>query len=147
MKIGIDSNDNEVYKLLSNILKKTEQCIVDCHVEEEPILGEALKKKNIICYNARIDVYIEINIKCNITHDIVITTDFKKDGIEEAENLCEKLSSCGYKDIMITDGSQLYMVKNTKCKSILIDIREKDNINRDEIINCIINALRSSSTF
>lgn len=144
MKIGIDSNDKDMYILLNKKLSDLSLNPVDCRITHNRIMGENLKKKIIICQNARIDMYIELNIKESISHDIIITTNLNDEGLENAENISSILSKEYFKDITITDGSKLYVVKNLNISSYLIDIRYSLNLDKQLVVDSLIDSMKKS---
>lgn len=144
MKIGIDSNDKDMYILLNKKLSDLSLNPVDCRITHNRIMGENLKKKIIICQNARIDMYIELNIKESISHDIIITTNLNDEGLENAENISSILSKEYFKDITITDGSKLYVVKNLNISSYLIDVRYSLNLDKQLVVDSLIDSMKKS---
>ena len=52
---------------------------------------------------------------------------WKGQKVKQAVKICENLSKLGFKNRGVKDGSGLYVIKNTKCTAILIELCFVDN--------------------
>lgn len=58
---------------------------------------------------------------------------WKGQKVTQAVKTCENLNKLGFKNRGIKDGSKLYVIKNTKCTAILIEVCFLDNIKDVEL--------------
>lgn len=143
MKYGIDIIDDYIRNLVTESLKKSGHIVIDCSNSMIPILGEALMKKVMLIDQTRVNIYIEINLSDEETHELRIVTGFKKTGMDLVEAFSEKLKESGFKDIILENGDKLYLVKNIDSPAFILAVKNGEQITKKEIADKIIYALLS----
>lgn len=101
---------------------KVYDCTVDSATSQNDYLKHTVKLANSV------DTDLFISIHCNAgggTGTEVYTYKGKK--LDKAVHVCYELSSLGFKNRGIKDGSKLYVVKNTKAPALLIELFFLDN--------------------
>lgn len=141
MKYGIDIKDEYFGNIIKEGLKKKGHNIISCTDDGIPILGEAIMKKAILANQTKIDVYVQIDLSPEKTHELKIVTGFKKAGMELVESIGEKLKEAGFQDIVIENGDKLYLIKHIDSPVFILEVRIGDKSARNEIAEKLVNAL------
>lgn len=141
MKYGIDIKDEYFGNIIKEGLKKKGHNIISCTDNDIPILGEAIMKKAILANQTKIDVYVQIDLSTEKTHELKIVTGFKKAGMALVESIGEKLKEAGFQDIVIENGDKLYLIKHIDSPVIILEVRIGDKSARNEIAEKLVNVL------
>lgn len=80
------------------------------------------------------DLFISIHLNAGGGQGVECYT-WKGEKLSLAEKICENISKLGFKNRGVKDGSHLYVIRKTKCKSILIECCFVDNTKDYEIYN------------
>ena len=118
-----------VVKALIPKLKKLGHTVHNSTVEKAATntayLQQAVKSSN----NSGAELFISIHCNASTAHTGygVECWTYKGNKHTEAKRICENLSSLGFRNRGIKDGRNLYVVKNTYAKAILIELFFLDN--------------------
>ncbi len=80
------------------------------------------------------DLFISIHLNAGGGQGVECYT-WKGEKLPLAEKICENISKLGFKNRGVKDGSHLYVIRKTKCKSILVECCFVDNTKDYEIYN------------
>lgn len=92
------------------------------------------------------DLFISIHLNAGGGQGVECYT-WKGEKLPLAEKICKNISALGFKNRGVKDGSHLYVIKKTKCPSILVECCFTDNMNDvkkykpNEIANSIYYAI------
>lgn len=95
------------------------------------------------------DLFISIHLNAGGGTGVECYT-WKGEKLPLAEKICENISKLGFKNRGIKDGSSLYVIRKTKCKSILVECCFLDNeqdcekYDTNEMALAIYNAIRNT---
>lgn len=137
-------------KMLSNVGFE----VIDCTVDKADTQSEYLKKSVDIANGNNVDLFISIHFNASPSHDGNGVEVFTHNGIkhEEAVKICQNISDLGFKNRGIKYGSDLYVIKKTVAKSMLIEVCFCDNetdvstyltLGEDKIAQAIFDALNT----
>lgn len=87
-----------------------------------------LNKAVLQANNEKADLFISIHLNAGCGSGCEAYT-YKGAKLTEATNILNNLSALGFKNRGIKDGSNLYVIKNTKMKAILIEVCFLDTLN------------------
>ena len=87
-----------------------------------------LKDAVDIANKHKADLFISIHLNANGGNGVECYT-WKGEKLHLAEKICENISKLGFKNRGVKDGSGLYVIKKTKCKSILVECCFVDSTN------------------
>lgn len=148
--VGFVNESIETRKISYEILKQ----LADTKHEVIPaVFDKSLNnlKDAVNCSNDNIaDLFISIHLNAGGGHGSEIYT-WKGQQTDRARKVLNNLASIGFKDRGIKDGSKLYVIKNTKCEAMLIEICFVDNksdidlfnnLGYEEIAKSIVNAIK-----
>lgn len=141
MKIGIDINNSDISRAVRNQLKNKDYYIVDMSLEEKKLIGEEVFKKTILANISNLDFLISVEInKGNDNIYIyyenkVLSKSFSKEFKKCADDIENS-------DIELSNGEEFYIIKNTKCPTVIIKMNLKDiNIQKENIIKDMIKCI------
>lgn len=109
----------EVMKQLSATGHEVFPAVFDRH---ENNLLAAVETAN----NNNADLFISIHLNAGGGHGTEIYT-WKGQRLERAQNILKSLSALGFANRGVKVGSGLYVIKNTKCEALLIEVCFVDN--------------------
>jgi N-acetylmuramoyl-L-alanine amidase len=118
----------EVGVRVANKLKNLGHTVINCYKDTCSSLGNSLSYRVIQANNNNVDLFISIHFNAfngNAHGTEVLTYGGKH--FTEATNVLNNLVSLGYTNRGIKDGSNLYVLRNTKMKSMLIECCFCDN--------------------
>lgn len=153
--------ESEHTRLVGNLLMKklinAGVEVVNCTVDKADTQNAYLKKSVEIANKNKVDLFISIHFNASANKQGNGTEVFTYGGAkhEEAVKICKNISDLGFNNRGIKDGSNLYVVKNTSAKAILIEVcfcdNEKDvstylTCGEDKIAKAIFDALGIKET-
>lgn len=80
-----------------------------------------LKAAVNLCNDNLADLFISIHLNGGGGHGCEAYT-WKAKQLDRAVKMCKNLQDLGFKNRGVKDGSSLYVIKNTKCEAILIEV-------------------------
>lgn len=107
MKLLVDSNHTVIPAVFDTSNNNLKEAV------------EAANKNNA-------DLFVSIHLNAGGGTGVECFT-WKKQQLQQALKVCRNISSLGFKNRGIKDGSNLYVIKNTKCSAILIEVCFVDN--------------------
>lgn len=143
--IGIKKEDDlniEVGVKVINKLKKLGYNVIVCNPKQATTLKESLYKRVQIANINKVDIYVSIHFNSG-----------EKNGVEAyavseeekniAENILSEMEKLGYRNIGVKDGEEIYTLKNTNAKSVLINCGSIDSVEdmKRYSSHCISNAI------
>lgn len=133
----------ELMKLLANTNHEVIPCVFDRS-------SNNLKEVVDLANNKKVDLFVSIHLNAGKGQGSEIYT-WKGKSIGQATNTLQNLNKLGFKARGIKDGSNLYVIKNTKMAAMLIEVCFVDNksdsnlynkIGVSKIANAIYNAIK-----
>lgn len=110
----------EVMKQLSETGHEVFPAVFDRHENNLLAAVETANKNNA-------DLFISIHLNAGGGHGTEIYT-WKGQRLQRAQNILKNLSALGFASRGVKVGSHLYVIKNTKCEALLIEVCFVDNI-------------------
>lgn len=139
MKVALDINNEEVLLAISNVFKRDGNLVVDLSNQQGSNKGEIVFKKALLANTTRVDLFVGIKL----VEDDDIWTIFYDNSLKSkniALKILDEVNSC-YSDIRCNNGSNYYLLKNTKAPAIYLRIPRDikvDLLNKIESISKII---------
>ncbi len=115
----------EIMKLLADTNHEVIPAVYDKHNNN---LKAAVETAN----NNGADLIVSIHLNAGGGQGCEVYT-WKGEKVTQAVKACENLNKLGFKNRGIKDGSKLYVIKNTRCTAILIEVCFLDNIKDVEL--------------
>lgn len=120
MKFGIDINNNEIFSVISEKLKKKENFVVDLRRNKNISYGKALLKKVLIANVTNVDIYFEVNFKSE-NKDIELLYNSYKSSKIRAEKIKENLDK-KFHNVLCSKDEKLYLLKNINAEVIYLKV-------------------------
>ena len=130
------------YTLMS-LLSKTSHEIVPAVFDRS---SNNLKEAVDLANKENADYFISIHLNAGKGSGVECYT-WKGQQLTLATNICEEINKLGYPNRGVKDGSKLYVIKNTKCKAILVEccfvdtVKDCDLYDYELIAECIRDAI------
>ena len=110
--------------------------------------SDNLKEAVNLANNKGADLFISIHLNAGGGQGCEVYT-WKGQKVTQAVKVCNNLSSLGFRNRGVKDGSGLYVIKKTKCTAILIEVCFVDNAADSELykkigVNKIAQAIASA---
>ena len=115
----------ELMKLLTDTNHSVIPAVFDLHNNN---LKAAVETAN----NNDADLFVSIHLNAGGGQGCEVYT-WKGQKVAQAVKACENLNKLGFKNRGVKDGSKLYVIKNTRCTAILIEVCFLDNIKDVEL--------------
>lgn len=115
----------ELMKLLAGTNHEVIPAVYDKHNNN---LKAAVETAN----NNDANLFVSIHLNAGGGQGCEVYT-WKGQKVGQAVKTCENLNKLGFKNRGIKDGSKLYVIKNTRCTAILIEVCFLDNIKDVEL--------------
>lgn len=106
-----------------------------------------LKEAVDLANNEKADLFISIHLNAGGGEGVEAYT-WKGQQNAKAVNICKNISALGFKNRGVKNGSHLYVIKNTKMTSILVEccfvdsVNDKKKYNAKKIANAIYQAIK-----
>ena len=132
------------YELMKLLADSKHEVIPAVYDRSANNLKEAVQLAN----NKAADLFISIHCNAGGGQGCEVYT-WKGQQVAQAVKACNNLANLGFKNRGVKDGSSLYVIKNTKCTAILIEVCFVDNKADAELfksvgVNAIAKALYNS---
>ena len=129
--VGIKSESvltREVGTRVISKLKALNHTVINCTIDTCNNLGESLAYRVNQANNNNVDLFVSIHFNCfnGQGHGTEVFT-WGGEQLQEATRVLNNLVGLGYAKRGIKDGSNLYVIRNTKAKAILIECCFCDN--------------------
>lgn len=128
-----------VGKELIRLLKAKGHTVYDSTVDKASTQNAYLKETVRLANSKDIDLFISLHCNASGSHSAngVEVYTYKGKKLDKAVHVCYELSLKGFKNRGIKDGSNLYVVKNTKASAMLIELFFLDNVTDQNLYNKI----------
>lgn len=144
----------EVGTKVINKLKALDYTVINCTVDNCNTLGESLAYRVNQANTNNVDLFISIHFNCfnGQAHGTEVFT-WSGEQFQEATKVLNNLVKLGYKDRGVKDGSDLYVIRNTKSKAMLIECcfcDNKDDMNKydaEKMANAIVEGIADKVTY
>lgn len=124
--VGFVNESIETRKIAYEVLKQ----LADTKHEVIPAVFDKstnnLKEAVLTSNDNLADLFVSIHLNAGGGHGSEVYT-WKGNQTDRARKVLNNLASLGFKDRGIKDGSKLYVIKNTKCEAMLIEVYFVDN--------------------
>lgn len=110
----------ELMKLLSDSNHTIIPAVFDVHSNN---LKAAVETAN----NNNADLFISLHLNAGGGQGVEAYT-WKGEKVSQAVKACNNLAALGFNNRGVKDGSNLYVIKNTKCTAVLIEVCFVDNM-------------------
>lgn len=119
-----------VGKELIKVLKSKGHTVYDSTVDSASTQNAYLKGVVSKANSQDIDLFISLHCNASGSHSAngVEVYTYKGKKLDQAVHVCYELSLKGFRNRGIKDGSNLYVVKNTKAPAMLIELFFLDNV-------------------
>ena len=97
--------------------------------------NDNLKEAVTLSNRVEADLFISIHLNAGGGNGVEVYT-WKGEQLPLAKRICENLHTMGYKNRGVKNGSKFYVIKNTKCKSILVECGFVDNVVDYKLYDC-----------
>ncbi|MBU5225265.1 N-acetylmuramoyl-L-alanine amidase [Clostridium senegalense] len=138
----------EVGSLVISKLKQLGHTVINCTVDTCSSLGDSLGRRVSVANSNKLDFYVSIHFNCFNTQAYgteVFTYGAKK--YKQANDILNNLVALGFTNRGIKDGSDLYVIGNTSCEAMLVEVCFCDNskdmsiFNAEKVANAIVKGL------
>lgn len=100
-----------------------------------------LKEAVAVANNNNADLFISLHLNAGGGTGCEVFT-WKGEKGKQAASICDNLSKLGFRNRGIKDGSGLYVIKNTRCTAILVEVCFVDNLQEVELYKKVgVNAI------
>lgn len=129
--VGIKAESNltrEVGTKVISKLKALGHTVINCTIDNSNTLEESLSYRVNQANNNNVDLFVSIHFNCfnEQAHGTEVFT-WGGEQLPEATRVLNNLVGLGYKNRGIKDGSNLYVIRNTKAKAMLVECCFCDN--------------------
>ena len=127
--VGLLNESNETrligYKVME-ILRNAGHKVVDCTDDYASSMSENLRQICSLANSVKLDMFLSIHLNAGGGHGVEAYT---YGGVDKAHasDIVEKISSLGFKNRGVKDGSWIYVVKNTNAPAVLVEVCFVDN--------------------
>ncbi|RXI70487.1 N-acetylmuramoyl-L-alanine amidase [Clostridium tetani] len=140
----------EVGVRVANKLKALGHTVINCYKDNCSSLGDSLSYRVTQANNNNVDLFISIHFNAfnSQAHGTEVWT-YGGKHFTEADRVLNNLVALGYKNRGIKNGSDLYVLRNTKSKAMLIECCFCDNkadmdiYNAEKISDAIVKGITS----
>ncbi|MHB9909350.1 CBO1751 family endolysin [Clostridium botulinum] len=149
--IGIKAESNLTREIGNRVISKLRalgHTVIKCYKDTCSSLNDSLSYRTNMANNNNIDLYVSIHFNCyngNAYGTEVLTYGGKS--FTEANRVLNNICALGYTNRGLKDGSNLYVLKHTKAKAMLIECCFCDNrndmsrFNAESMANAIVKGL------
>lgn len=129
--VGLLKESDETRKIVNYLLsyfRRAGHSAVDCTVDKAKSQSDYLNKVVNITNKTNADLFISVHFNAfnGKAKGIEVYT-YNGKQLSEAINICENLNTYGFVNRGVKDGSNLYVIKKTKMKAILVEVCFIDN--------------------
>jgi N-acetylmuramoyl-L-alanine amidase len=126
---GLKEQDitREVGKIVTSKLRALGHIVIECAMDSANSVSESLSYRvNKANFN-NVDLFISLHVNAGGGKGVEIYT-YNKEILKEAQEILKNMSALGFNNRGIKDGSNLYVIRNTKAKAMLIELFFIDSI-------------------
>lgn len=149
--VGVKAESNltrEVGTRVISKLKALGHTVINCYKDSCSSVGDSLSYRTNTANNNNVDIFISIHFNCfnSSAHGTEVFTYGGKE-IPQARNILNNIVALGYTNRGLKDGSNLYVLKHTKMKAMLIECcfcdssSDMTKYNAENMANAIVKGL------
>ena len=149
--VGIKAESNLTREVGTRVISKLQalgHTVIKCYKDTCSNLNDSLSYRTNIANNNNVDLYVSIHFNCfnGNAHGTEILTYGGKE-LPQARQVLNNICALGYTNRGIKNGSNLYVLKHTKAKAMLIECCFCDNsgdmskFNADKMADAIVKGL------
>ena len=154
--VGIKAESNLTREVCTRVISKLQalgHIVVKCYKDTCTSLQDSLSYRTNTANNNNVDLYVSIHFNAfnGNAHGTEVLT-YGGKSFTEASRVLNNIVSLGYANRGIKDGSNLYVIRNTKSKAMLIECCFCDNrndmnrYNAENVANAIVKGLVGKTT-
>ncbi|AUN11554.1 N-acetylmuramoyl-L-alanine amidase [Clostridium botulinum] len=154
--VGIKAESNLTREVGTKVISKLQalgHTAIKCYKDSCSSLNDSLSYRTNTSNNNNVDLYVSIHFNC-YNGSAYGTEVFTYGGKEllEAKAVLNNICSLGYTNRGIKNGSNLYVIRNTKAKAMLIECcfcdnaRDMSRYNAENMANAIVKGLVGQTT-
>lgn len=117
----------EVGKIVTSKLRRLGHTVIECSLDYANSVGESLSYRVNKANSNNVDLFISIHVNAGGGQGTEIYT-YNKDVFTEAQETLKNITALGFNNRGIKDGSNLYVIRNTKAKAMLIELFFIDSV-------------------
>lgn len=118
-----------VGRVLMDKLRSAGVEVVDCTIDSASTQSEYLNKAVTIANNSNVDLFLSIHFNASASHAGKGVEVFTHNGAQhdEAVKMCQNIANLGFVNRGVKYGSDLYVIKKTTAKAMLVEVCFCDN--------------------
>ena len=126
---GLKEQDitREVGKIVTSKLRALGNTVIECAVDSANSVNESLSYRVNKANSNNVDLFISMHVNAGGGQGTEIYT-YNNDIFTEAQETLNNITALGFNNRGIKDGSNLYVIRNTKAKAILIELFFIDSV-------------------
>jgi len=126
---GLKEQDitREVGKIVTSKLRILGHTVIECAIDSANSVNESLSYRVNKANSNNVDLFISLHVNAGGGKGVEIYT-YSKETLKEAQGILKNVSALGFNNRGIKDGSNLYVIRNTKAKAMLIELFFIDSI-------------------
>ncbi|ARC84550.1 N-acetylmuramoyl-L-alanine amidase family protein [Clostridium argentinense CDC 2741] len=126
---GLKEQDitREVGKIVTSKLRILGHTVIECAIDSANSVNESLSYRVNTANSNNADLFISIHVNAGGGQGTEIYT-YNNDIFTEAQKTLNNIAALGFNNRGIKDGSNLYVIRNTKAKAMLIELFFIDSI-------------------
>ena len=130
--VGILNESDETRRLgymVMKLLKDMGHSVIDCTVDKADTQQKYLEKAVDIANSQKVDIFLSIHFD-SFNTQAEGTTIFTCNGVKhvEAQRILNNITQLGFRNRGIKEANNLYVVKNTEAKALLLEVCFCDNL-------------------
>jgi len=126
---GLKEQDitREIGKIVTSKLRASGHTVIECAIDSANSVNESLSYRVNKANSNNVDLFISIHVNAGGGQGTEIYT-YNKDIFTEAQKTLNNITTLGLNNRGIKNGSNLYVIRNTKAKVMLIELFFIDSI-------------------
>lgn len=126
---GLKEQDitREVGKIVTSKLRALGHTVIECAIDSANSVGESLSYRVNKANSNNVDLFISIHVNAGGGQGTEIYT-WGGEQLPEATRILNNITALGFNNRKIKDGSNLYVIRNTKAKAMLIELFFIDSV-------------------
>ena len=126
---GLKEQDitREVGRIVTSKLRVLGHTVIECAIDSANSVNESLSYRVNKANSNNVDLFISIHVNAGGGQGTEIYT-YNNDIFTEAQETLKNITNLGFNNRGIKDGSNLYVIRNTKAKAMLIELFFIDSI-------------------
>lgn len=138
--------NRQVGKKVISKLQAAGHTVINCTTDYAVTQAQGLQDRINLANAQHLDLFVSIHFNCGGGHGTEVFT-WRGKGFKEAKEVLNNICALGYRNRGIKDGSNLYVIRHSKVKAMLIEcsfIDSKEDMNRynaEDLANAIVKGI------